>query len=157
MSRVIRVLGASSMGELRAAELYQFGMHGVGEIFKNYRDGIFEDDDEVAVLHGPAELGFLPLSLPMVNVRATIESALEASVFGKKVADELVALAKSIYYQQRQWQAILIAAKRQGVAPKVLSNFERWLVGGERDLKHQDAEALLVELRAFLAQDSITR
>ena len=67
MSRGIHLFGASSMGALRAAELHQFGMRGVGEIFEKYRDGTLEDDDEVAVLHGPAELGYTPLSVPMVN------------------------------------------------------------------------------------------
>ncbi len=49
MSCGIHVFGAGSMGALRAAELYPFGMRGVGEIFASFRDGILEDDDEVAV------------------------------------------------------------------------------------------------------------
>src|SRR5262245_54789158 len=35
----IEVLGASSMGALRAAELHTFGMQGFGTIFEWYRDG----------------------------------------------------------------------------------------------------------------------
>ena len=58
----VHVFGAASMGALRAAELAPFGMRGVGRIFEAYRDGVlpgsgdepFEDDDEVAVVHGPA-------------------------------------------------------------------------------------------------------
>ena len=45
------------MGALRAAELHAFGMRGVGRIFEAFRDGELEDDDEVAVVHGPAEPG----------------------------------------------------------------------------------------------------
>ena len=60
MSRGVHVFGASSMGALRAAELSVFGMHGVGTIFEAYRDGTLEDDDEVALLHGPAEAGYIP-------------------------------------------------------------------------------------------------
>ena len=33
-------------------------MSGVGRIYEAFRDGILEDDDEVAVLHGPEELGY---------------------------------------------------------------------------------------------------
>ena len=51
----IAVFGASSMGALRAAELHSFGMRGIGRIFEDYRDGRLTDDDEVALLHGPAE------------------------------------------------------------------------------------------------------
>jgi hypothetical protein len=40
-----RVLGASSMGALRAAELHRFGMIGHGTIFEWYRDGTIDGDD----------------------------------------------------------------------------------------------------------------
>ena len=63
------------MGALRAAELHTFGMRGVGRIFEAFRDGEVEDDDEVAVVHGPAELGYLVLSEPMFNIRATLARA----------------------------------------------------------------------------------
>ena len=61
--------GASSMGALRAAELHTFGMRGVGEIFERYRDGVLEDDDEVAVSHASADHAYRELSVAMVNLR----------------------------------------------------------------------------------------
>jgi len=36
----VAVFGGASMGALRAAELWQHGMVGVGKIFRAYRDGI---------------------------------------------------------------------------------------------------------------------
>ncbi len=146
ISRGIQVFGASSMGALRAAELHQFGMRGVGEIFENFRDGIYEDDDEVAVLHGPAELGYLPLSLPMVNARATLRAAQTSSVIDRSVADALIAIAKSMFYQKREWAAIIKQATSAGIDSVRLAAFEKWLPEGERDLKRQDAESLLQEL-----------
>ncbi len=71
----IHVYGAASMGALRAAELADFGMTGVGKVFEDYRDGAIEDDDEVAVLHSPAEMGYLQVSEAMVNIRATLNRA----------------------------------------------------------------------------------
>ena len=65
----VHVFGASSMGALRAAELHPFGMVGVGRVFEGYRAGVYEDDDEVAVVHASEEAGFAPLSEAMVNVR----------------------------------------------------------------------------------------
>lgn len=53
MKHGITVVGASSMGALRAAELEPFGMIGIGEIFRMYRDGIIESDDEVALMCDP--------------------------------------------------------------------------------------------------------
>jgi hypothetical protein len=49
----IEVLGASSMGALRAAELHPFGMAGHGTIFEWYKNGLIEGDDEVAPLPRP--------------------------------------------------------------------------------------------------------
>ena len=43
----------------------------VGRIFEAFRDGELEDDDEVAVVHGPAGLGHIQISEAMVNMRAT--------------------------------------------------------------------------------------
>src|SRR5213078_1461876 len=59
MSRGIHVFGSASMGALRAAELAAFGMEGAGKIFKLYRDGVLDDDDEVAIAHGSAEVEFI--------------------------------------------------------------------------------------------------
>ena len=75
MSEGVPVFGAASMGALRAAELHEFGMRGIGRIFEAFRDGVLEDDDEVAVVHGPAEIGYLPASEAMVNIRATLALA----------------------------------------------------------------------------------
>ncbi len=69
MDEGIQVLGASSMGALRAAELHPFGMIGYGTIFEWYRDGMIDGDDEVALWHGSEESGFRPLSEPLVNIR----------------------------------------------------------------------------------------
>src|SRR4029434_6356953 len=57
LARGVSVFGASSMGALRGAELAVCGMIGVGRIFEAYRDGLYTDDDEVAVLHSAAGRG----------------------------------------------------------------------------------------------------
>src|SRR5208337_3000103 len=84
LSEGTHVFGAASMGALRAAELAPFGMRGVGAIFAAYRAGrwpgedtSFEDDDEVAVIHAPAEAGGAALSDPMVDLRASLTAAEE--------------------------------------------------------------------------------
>jgi len=48
-----RVLGASSMGALRASELDAYGMEGVGMIYEAYRSGRLVSDDEVALTFDP--------------------------------------------------------------------------------------------------------
>ena len=75
MSQGIHVFGAASMGALRAAELWSFGMVGAGTIYRAYRRGTLIDDAEVAVLHGPAELGYPSVTEALVNVRANLSRA----------------------------------------------------------------------------------
>src|SRR4051794_30849116 len=75
LDRGVMVAGASSMGALRAAELWRFGMRGVGEVFRLYRDGVVTGDDEVAIVHGPAEEGHRALSEPLVNIRVALRTA----------------------------------------------------------------------------------
>jgi hypothetical protein len=41
--------------------LAPFGMVGVGEIFRAFHCGDLDQDDEVAIIHGPADSGFRPL------------------------------------------------------------------------------------------------
>ena len=121
LSAGIPVYGAASMGALRAAELAQFGMVGVGRIFEAYRDGVlepfaepFEDDDEVAVLHGPPELGYRALSEALVNIRRTLARATEHGVIAAATRDRLIREGKGLLYQERSYEAILTRA-RDGV------------------------------------------
>ena len=67
----VRVAGAASMGALRAAECSSFGMIGIGEVFSRYASGDLVDDADVAQIYAPAELGYLSLSEPWVNVEPT--------------------------------------------------------------------------------------
>jgi len=142
----IAVFGAASMGALRAAELAPFGMVGVGAIFEAYRDGVYTDDDEVAVLHGPAAEGFRARSDAMVNVRATVARAVEAGVIGAESAREVIQCAKETFYQERSLTRAMDRAwgtSRTGEAVRFRRFIEQ---GGYVDQKRLDALALLRHL-----------
>ena len=140
LSRGIRVFGAASMGALRAAELADFGMTGVGAIFRRYRDGTLRDDDEVAVLHAPAELGYRPLTDSMVDIRATLEQARSRGVVSARAAAILSQSAKALFFKERTWTAILEEA---GIPNAQRARFARWLPANKVDLKRADALAML--------------
>ncbi len=139
----IEVYGAASMGALRAAELAPFGMIGVGQIFADYRDGRLTADDEVAVLHQPAEQGYGPVSEAMVNVRAGLRAAEEARVIGAATAARLVTLAKAQFYRERTWETVLAAGRAAGLPRAELDALEARVEAQRPDVKAEDARALL--------------
>jgi hypothetical protein len=143
LDRGIAVYGAASIGALRAAELHVYGMKGVGRIFEWFRDGILEDDDEIAVLHGPPELDFLPLTEPMVNVRATVAEAIQCSVIDAATGASIVMSAKSIFYKKRTWDRIFEQAIEAGLSHEELSRARGKLPLHNVDLKRLDARALV--------------
>jgi hypothetical protein len=151
MAEGVHVFGASSMGALRAAELADFGMEGVGAIFEAYRSGELEDDDEVAVVHGPSTDGFVPLSEAMVNIRATLCAAVAASVVGEATASALQRIAKGRFYADRTYAAILLGARSERLDEEELRRFREWLPKGRVDQKRADAKTLLARLRAWRA------
>lgn len=150
MSQGIHVYGSASMGALRAAELHEFGMEGIGLIFEAYRDGILEDDDDVAVLHGPAESGYAAVSEPMVNMRFTLDRAERDRIVGPETRRRLEDLAKQLFYQERTWATVLDLAA-QALPEGNLARFRDWLPRGRIDQKRADALAMLDALRARLA------
>ena len=144
----VHVYGASSMGALRAAELHPFGMQGIGQIFAWYRDDIITDDDEVAVLHGPAETNFLQASEPLVNIRATLALARQQALIDDGQHEQLVNRAKSTYYKQRSWGKVLESAQDIFTDPAELDALALWLHSNKTDLKQQDAVELLATMHA---------
>lgn len=131
----VAVFGGASMGALRAAELHTRGMVGVGRIFRWYRDGTVIDDAEVALLHGDAEHGFVPLTVPLVNVRWAAREAVRAGVLKKAGAQALVEQAARTFYQERTWPALL------KTLPEAAQ--KRWKRFRVPDLKAEDAREVL--------------
>jgi hypothetical protein len=152
LSEGIHVFGSASMGALRAAELHTFGMRGVGRIFEAFRDGTLEDDDEVAVVHGPAEIGFLAASEPMVNIRVTLERAEADGVLIPTSRRSLEALGKSLFFSRRSWTAILDGASLHGVGQDEIAALRGWLPRGQVDQKREDALAMLTAMKETLSR-----
>ena len=153
MSQGVHVFGSASMGALRAAELAPFGMEGVGVIYESFRDGILEDDDEVALGHGPAEMGYPAHSEPMVNIRSTLRAAESESVISAATREALERIAKALFYPSRRYSLVLRLAAGEGVVAVELDQLRAWLTTGARDQKREDAVAMLRRMRAHLASD----
>jgi len=149
MRQGVHVFGSASMGALRAAELEAFGMEGVGAVFVAYRDGILQDDDEVAVAHGPAEVGYRGQSEAMVNIRFTLTRAAEEGVISPSTKGALEGVAKDLFYPDRSYGRLLQQA-RDCVPEKELQAFQSWLPAGKVNQKREDAIAMLRVMRQRL-------
>lgn len=151
MTQGIHVYGSASIGALRAAELHAFGMVGVGRIFEAFRDGIVEDDDEVAVLHGPEELGYLAVTEAMVNIRASLDAAVAEGVLDPALGVRLADIAKKMFYKERTWDAILRTGGGGSLSPSAGEKIAAWLANGRVDQKRLDALAMMDAISARFA------
>jgi hypothetical protein len=149
----IHVYGAASIGALRAAELADFGMKGAGLVYRQFRSGLLADDDEVAVLHGPAEVDYVAVTEAMVNVRSTVDFALQSGTVSPSAAAVLIGAAKSLFYKDRTWELIQKRAAAGGLAPEELDRFAAWLPHGKVNQKRLDAEDMLAALLNHMAAD----
>jgi hypothetical protein len=143
LERGIAVYGAASMGALRAAELAPFGMIGVGAIYRAYRRGALIADDEVAVGHAPAALGYAAFCEPLVNTRFALARAVRGRIVSARTAQRLLELARARHYRERSWPRLLDDAADAGVSRTQLSALARW---PKPDQKAADARALLRQL-----------
>jgi len=135
-----RVLGASSMGALRALELEPYGMIGLGTVFEWYRSGRIEGDDEVALMHGIAEMGWQPLTLPLVDVRHAL-AALEAEgALDEARASAILSAFKRMGHEERTLRALLALARSEGADTAAV---QKRLSDSGRSLKAQDARLAL--------------
>ena len=146
LSNGVQLLGSSSMGALRAAEMWPFGMQGVGAIYRLYRRGALVDDDEVALLHGPPETGFAPLTESMINVRMTLRKASRSGIITLDTERQIVQIAKSLFYKDRTYGRILDVSTRQPHLADDAVRLGHLLDGVRFDLKRADAIVLLSRL-----------
>lgn len=101
------VSGAASMGALRAAECHRFGMRPVGSIAWHYSEGQMDDDADVALLHGPAELDYTPFTEPLVDARATIANLASLKLISLGEERLLLAAAQALHFTERTAGAMI--------------------------------------------------
>lgn len=153
MGRGVGMIGAASIGALRAAELAPYGMVGLGSIYTAYASGEIDGDDEVAVGQAP-DGEFDALTWPLVNLRHALELAQSARVLDGDRAAGLLEMLRAVYYPHRTWAAVRAVCRRQGE-----TGFAGWLTGQRErdrhfgDLKRADA---LTAVRAALDDAAAT-
>ena len=169
----IDVIGCASLGAIRAAELFHYGMAHSGEIAKRYVAGamalpnlstlgsrerhdvwlesvvekkVFCDDEDVALTHAGLELGYRPYSLPMVNFVLSFESM----KLDKTVKVNCLRALKQIYFRERTWSRVRKTLSTQvlpaGYEKPGVHRVMNEISSAYRDYKSMDAVQLLEQL-----------
>lgn len=151
LSQGVAVFGASSMGALRAAELWRFGMRGVGRVFRLYRRNIITDDDEVCLIHGPLEANYVPFTCTMIEIRYTLRKMRRAGVIDRKVETHVIGALKNAHFSNRNVDFIReeFAKCSEAEGQVIFSMFQRMYVR----VKEDDAARLVSELLGFSVAD----
>ncbi|HEV2518122.1 MAG TPA: TfuA-like protein [Devosia sp.] len=139
LGRGVTMLGSSSMGALRAAECATFGMLPIGEIAQAYGSGALDDDAAVAISHGPEELGYPPLTEPLVNVKPTLARLRNQQLISEGEQLRIWERACRLYFKDRSIEALLPADER----PEILAAYREHRV----NRKAEDALLLVAELK----------
>jgi hypothetical protein len=148
----ITVVGASSMGALRAAELAPYGMIGSGTVFQWYVQGRMAGDDEVALLHAPATQGYRGVSEALVNMRDTLAQACQAGLLASEACVDLLDWLKGLWYGHRTYDALCASPPFARLPQPTQRALHTFLLAHRRDLKRQDAVDTLKLCATYGAQ-----
>jgi hypothetical protein len=148
LEKGVRVYGAASMGALRAVELEKFGMIGIGRIFRLFRRGLLECDDEVALTYCPWT--FKAHSEPLINTRYALRSAIMSGILTRTEARIIVARLKETYFPERR-RALMLRMAGDVVGTERAADLRDFLAGREIDAKKADARLLILELSRLQA------
>ncbi|ERR1700722_1601217 len=92
------VIGAASMGALRAIELRHYGAIGCGAIYNALLRGFITDDSELALAMCP--FTYQPLTVPLVEVR-TLAAAAYLGGCSNKDVETAFSLAQKTFFMER--------------------------------------------------------
>ena len=144
----IELIGASSLGALRAVELEKFGMKGIGKIFQLYKNGIINADDEVAVTF-VRENNILQ-SEAMIDIRFNLFLAYKKGIITNQTKKRIAKIAKNIYFPFRNYEDIIKLTQQQ--FPSIyneLESFRSYILKNRDSLKARDAIKLLKYLKTM--------
>ena len=145
--RNVKVLGSSSLGALRAVELGKYGMIGIGKIFRLFRDGILESDDEVAVTFTDYTNY---KSEALIDIRYNLFLAQKYKIIDNMTGRSILKISKQTYFPYRTYADILDKCKLK--YPEIhsqLESFRGYILNNKKSLKEMDAVRLLKHIKSI--------
>lgn len=130
------VIGASSMGALRASELDRSGMIGVGWVYDYFRRCAIRRDADVALVYSPFD--FKPMTVPIVDLEYWMELAGAAGLIGNRERSLLLKTARKIFFADRTLDT-LTQALRAAVGGDTIDSLLAFSGGTIPNVKSADA------------------
>jgi hypothetical protein len=140
IARGIVVIGASSMGALRASELDRDGMIGVGWIYNHFRRCTIRRDDDVAIAYSPVD--FVPLTVATIDVKYWTSRLVAAGLITRRDKERFIRVARSIFFSERTKERLIAAFQRAFGAARVDSLLAS-TAGELPSIKALDAQAAI--------------
>lgn len=134
------VIGAASMGALRASELDRFGMIGVGWVYERFKRAPIRRDDDVALIYSP--IGGRAVTIPMVNIEFWAEWLNRQGQLTKREGACLCHAARKIFFAERTEEA-LITKLGQTIGADRLRQLLRTSGNTIPDIKRRDSAAAI--------------
>ena len=104
------VIGAASMGALRASELDRNGMIGVGWVYDYFRRCAVRRDADVALVYSPFDLK--PMTVPMVDLEYWMEQTSAAGLIRNRERALLLKTARNIFFAERTLDRLMGTLRR---------------------------------------------
>jgi TfuA protein len=131
------IIGASSMGALRASELDPYGMIGVGWVYQRFACAEVRRDDDVALAFSPID--FAALTVPMVDIEYWLECLQTQGCISKVEISVILRTARRIFFAERT-EVRLMHALEQMLGRQRLQDLLAATAGEIPDIKQLDAE-----------------
>ncbi len=145
--RNVKVFGSSSLGALRAVELEKYGMIGIGKIFRLFREGILESDDEVAVTFTDYTNY---KSEALIDIRYNLFLAQKYKIIDNRTGRSILKVSKQTYFPYRTYEDILDKSKLK--YPEInsqIESFRGYILNNKKSLKEIDAVRLLKHIKSI--------
>lgn len=146
------LVGAASLGALRAVELEKFGMIGIGKIFELYKTGKIDADDEVAVTFEEGQHTLQ--SEAMIDIRFNLFIAKRKGIIDERTKREITKVAKNVYFPFRNYTDILDLTKQQYPrSDSYIESFRAYITNNRESLKERDAIKLIKYMKQQIQQE----
>lgn len=138
LKKGIKVVGGSSMGALRASELDDLGMIGIGYVYQQYKTGAIESDDDVAIILNPQT--HEQLSDALVSIDYNLRKARDAGILSEEELKNISDVSKSIFYPKRTYDKIF---KDSNLDETLIEKLKKFIQEHGCDVKRNDALEVL--------------